>query len=77
MTKCEIEIRLPLPGDRELADCNTNEISAAMNAEIDAFDVWMNTVGAGSLVSMERTLIKTYFAWKLIYEKAGQPTPTL
>jgi len=76
MTKCEFEIRLPLPGGKELADCNTSEISLAMNAEVDAFSAWMTATGNSSLVSMERTMIKTYFAWKLLYEKAGQPTPT-
>ena len=69
-----IEINLPLPEDRDLATCNNNEISAAMNTEVDAFSRWMQGTNNQGLVPLERTLIKTYLAWKLLHEKASSTT---
>lgn len=61
-----IEIELPLPGGKELKDCNNAELSAAMNVEIDAFSKHMVSVEQDRLYPVERTLIKTYLAWKLL-----------
>jgi hypothetical protein len=69
-----IEIRLPLPDDKKLGDCNNNEINAAMNPEVDAFSRWMRDTNQEGLVPLERTLIKTYIAWKLLHEKASSTT---
>lgn len=46
------------------------EMSKAMDPEVDAFSEWMRTQNQDPLVPSERTMIKTYLAWKLQYEKA-------
>lgn len=65
MHTVSIPITLPLPGEKPLSECNNAELSAAMNYEIDSFDHYMKSMGQDKLVPVERTLIKTFLAWKL------------
>ena len=69
-----IEIDLPLPGGKELKDCNNAELAAAMNREVDAFDKYMRGLDQDRLVPAERTLLKTYLAWKILHAKDDQST---
>ena len=66
--KHTIEIDLPLPeGRRVPKDCNNAELAAAMNTEVDAFSKYMISVEQDRLVPSERTLLKTYLAWKILH----------
>jgi len=66
--KCTIEIELPLPdGKAGVKDCNNAELSASMNTELDAFNKYMISIEQDRLVPAERTLLKTYLAWKILH----------
>lgn len=70
-----IVISLNFPSGVCLKDCasdspaDRNVLSIAMNGELEAFNAYIKSTGLGPLVPMERSLIKTYIAWKLLYEK--------
>lgn len=71
-----IPIELALPAGRESAkDCNKAELAAAMNVEVDAFGTFLaSQPGQDRLVPAERTLLKTYLAWKILHAKNGSST---
>lgn len=71
-----IEIDLPLPDGRASAkDCNKAELAAAMNPEVEAFSAFLaSQPGQDRLVPSERTLVKTYLAWKILHAKNAGST---
>ena len=66
----DLKIDLPLPEGKEPKRATTAELSTAMDPELKNFDTWFRAKGNQSLVGAERTIIKTYLAWKLLYEPA-------
>lgn len=71
-----IKIALPLPDGRTAPkDCNAAELSAAMNAEIDAFNRHLTGLpNQDRLVPAEKTLLKTYLAWKILHAPDAEST---
>jgi hypothetical protein len=74
--KIQIDIDLALPdGKAGVQDCNAAELSAAMNNEMEAFDKYMRSQsGQDPLVRAERTLLKTYLAWKILHASKANGT---
>jgi hypothetical protein len=73
--KQAIEINLALPDGRQTAkECNNAELAAAMNAEVDAFSRHMVGMEQDRLVPVERTLLKTYLAWKILHAQTAAST---
>ena len=70
-----VPIHLDL-GTKTLKEANNEEISAGMDPELRAFQEWFHQKGNGPLIGVERSILKTYLAWKLIYETAGQDPQT-
>jgi hypothetical protein len=48
------------------------DLAKGMDVELDAFQRWFMTQGNAPLMKLERSVIKTYLAWKLLHE-AGCP----
>lgn len=72
MIERAISVRLDLPGDKEIKQHSNEEIGPAMDVEIKAFQEWFASQGNDRLVGAERAILKTYLAWKLLYEE-GRP----
>jgi hypothetical protein len=75
-SKISIEVDVALPDGRATPqECNPAELSAAMNTELEAFDRYMrNQSGQDPLVRAERTLLKTYLAWKILHASKADST---
>lgn len=43
----------------------SEKLEEDVEKEIDAFDVWFQTLPNDALTPAERAILKTYFAWKL------------
>jgi len=65
----EIRIKLDLPEAAELDRLLYQEIASSMDVELGAFEKWFRGLGNDSLVGVERSILKTYLAWKLLYEE--------
>ena len=62
-------VPINLDTDRPLKECPVQEVSDAMNAEIKNFESWFTGQGNAPMVAAERTILKTYLAWKLLHEE--------
>jgi len=63
-----IQIKLDLPDDSKfMSEVSAQDLSAAMDSEIELFEKWFMGCGNAPLVGVERAILKTYFAWKLRY----------
>lgn len=71
-----IQVHLELPDGRKTPkDCNPAELAAAMNAEVEEFNQYMRTLsGQDPLVRAERTLLRTYLAWKILHAQNPDST---
>jgi len=63
-----IKIKLSLPEDLALVAVPDLDLAAAMDSEIGEFEAWFKSIGNGSLVGIERSILRTFLAWKLRYE---------
>ncbi len=63
-----IWIKLDLPEGKHLADASDEELALAINAEIGVFEMWFRAQSNEPLVGFERSLLRTFLAWKLKYE---------
>ena len=63
-----LKIDLQLPEGKEPKQGTTEELSTAMDPELHNFETWFRAKDNQPLVGMERTILKTYLAWKLLYE---------
>lgn len=70
-----VTIRVDL-GEKTLRNASNEEVAAGMDTELEAFQEWFRSKGNGSLIGVERSILKTYLAWKLIYENEGQDPQT-
>lgn len=70
-----VTIRLDLDG-KTIDKADNEEIAAGMDTELAAFQKWFSSKGNHTLLGMERSILKTYLAWKLIYENEGQDPQT-
>lgn len=64
-----IWIKLDYPEGRHLKEASDTELAAAINAEIDTFEIWFRAQKNEPLVGFERSLLRTFLAWKLKYEE--------
>lgn len=76
MPKIKLDVDIALPdGKKDVEECNPAELSAAMNTELEAFDRYMRSQsGQDPLVRAERTLLKTYLAWKILHAPKADST---
>jgi hypothetical protein len=66
MSRIPVEIEVPI--DKPLKQESNEAISRALDAEVGAFTRWFAEQGNSGLVKIEVAIIKTYLAWKLLYE---------
>lgn len=65
-----ITIPLDLPGGKTVRQSTNEEVGSAMDQEIKRFQDWFLSQGNDPLVRSERAMLKTYMAFKLLYENA-------
>lgn len=70
-----VTINLDL-GKKTLRNSTNEEVASAMDLELGNFQAWFQGQGNGPLIGVERSILKTYLAWKLLYENAGQDPQT-
>lgn len=69
MIASKVEIHLGLPGGKAVRDHSNEEIATGMDMELGRFEEWFKSKGNESLVPIERSILKTFLAWKLLYEE--------
>lgn len=67
----EVKVRLELPEGVSLGEAEGVVLAAAMEGEVNVFEEWFEGQGNAPLVNVERSIIRTYIAWKLRYENEG------
>lgn len=67
MLTLQTEIRLDLDDSQELRAYSNEEIAKGMDLEIGEFESWFRRKGNSPLIGQERSIIKTYLAWKALY----------
>lgn len=70
-----VTINLDL-GGKTINKSDNDEIAKGMDTELGLFQSWFRAQGNQSLLGVERSILKTYLAWKLLYEKSGQDSQT-
>ena len=65
----DIQIKLDLPEGKHLIDASDAELASAIDAELEVFQAWFRAQSNEPLVGFERSLLRTYLAWKLKYEE--------
>jgi hypothetical protein len=68
MTQFPVQINLELPDLKS----SPEQIAVAMDDELNRFQAFFTAKGNQPLMMIERSILKTYLAWKLLYE-AGCP----
>jgi len=66
--KIVAQINLELPDGKTLKDASREEVAAGMDPELSAFQNWFMEQGNHALIGPERSILKTYIAWKVLYE---------
>jgi len=66
--KPKFQIDLNIEAAKGLRQSSNEELSSAMEPEIERFQAWFTEQGNAGLVRLERSILKTYLAWKLLYE---------
>jgi len=69
MISRKIEVHLDLPDSVELRERPGEEVAAGMDEELGRFGEWFQSKGNAPLVGVERSILKTFLAWKLLYEE--------
>jgi hypothetical protein len=67
MIALQTEIKFDLPEDKELRSFSNEEIATGMDLELREFERWFKSKGNGALIGPERSILKTYLAWKALY----------
>jgi hypothetical protein len=70
-----VTINLDL-GGKTIHKADNEEIAKGMDIELELFQQWFRSQGNQALLGVERSILKTYLAWKLLYEKAGHDSQT-
>lgn len=65
-----ITVPLDLPEGKTIRQCDNRVVGDAMDPELDRFQQWLMSQGNDPLVRSEKAMLKTYLAYKLIYENA-------
>lgn len=61
-------ITLKSEEDIDIKRLTNAEVGAALDFEIDKFQKWFSEQNNDGLIQVERAILKTYLAWKLLYE---------
>jgi len=64
MPKFTTEIEL----DVDVLQVPKEAVASAMDSELNRFQAWFIQQGNDNLMRLERAILKTYLAWKLLYE---------
>ena len=76
MSKHQVMIGLDLPeGTDQPHACSNEELATAMKPEVQRFDQWFRRQGNEQLTGIERSILRTYLAWKFLYEKGDLDSP--
>jgi len=73
MADYNMRIELDLP--RGLDQSSKVEVAEAMDAELGRFQQWFMGQGNEALMKMERSILKTYLAWKLLHDREAECAP--
>ena len=65
----DIQIQLKLPEDVTLSNVTGPELATAMDLEIDGVEKWFKEQGNAPLVGVEKSILKTFLAWKIRFER--------
>jgi hypothetical protein len=76
MIATKVDIRVGVPGGKELRAYSNEELAAGMDTELELFEKWFRNRGNEPLVRNERSILKTFLAWKLLYEEGQQDPQT-
>jgi len=63
-----VQIKLDLPGEPVISGVSDQDLAKSMDSELKSFGHWFEGQGNNPLVGVERSILKTYLAWKLRYE---------
>jgi hypothetical protein len=66
--KIVAQINLELPDGKTTRNATREEIAAGMDAELSVFQDWFMQQGNHALIGPERSILKSYLAWKVLYE---------
>ena len=69
----EIKIKLDLDPDKELRQFSNEELAVGMDQELAEFSRWFQSKGNQGLAGIERSILKMYLAWKVVYAEIDQP----
>lgn len=70
MSSYQVAIDLDLPeGVEKPHACGDEEFAKAMVSEVEKFDEWFRGKGNQPLIGAERSILRTYLAWKFLYEE--------
>lgn len=67
-----IEINLDIDPDQCARDIPLDELGKAMDPEVVAFQQWFRAQGNQPLTGVERSILRTYLGWKLLYEEGSR-----
>ena len=67
-----VEIFLDIDQDQEVKDTPLDNMGSAMDPEVLAFQDWFRAQGNQPLTGVERSILKTYIGWKLLYEEGSR-----
>jgi hypothetical protein len=76
MIALQTEIKFGLPGGKSLASFSREELAAGMDTELGNFERFFVSQGNGKLIGPERAILKTYLAWKALYEETDVDSQT-
>ena len=68
MKREHVEIKLDIKPDQRVEDMQVSDLAASMVPEIVSFEEWFRSQGNQPLTGVERSILKTYLGWKLVFE---------
>lgn len=68
-----IPIHLEVDPEKKVRQLPNQELASAMDPEVVAFQQWFCKQGNDALTGLERSILRTYLAWKLLYETQTDP----
>lgn len=73
MKLATITVPLDMDSGKKVGDVPRPELAEAMNMELNEFQRWFCSQGNDTLTGLERSILRTYLAWKLLYESQSDP----
>ena len=66
------DIKIDISLDKPLKQSSNEELALGLDAELNKFTGWFRSKGNEPLIKIERAIVKTYLAWKLLYEERAE-----